>query len=186
MSVNKPRRINSLPHIVAISAGGMHSACVSISNKCYTWGSNTYGQLGIGKCDTNSDSCVVAVPTQVFLENDGIGDLSPKGKGEFFVTKISCGGMHTGAIAINGEVFCWGKADSGQTGSANWYLGFSTNLYYPRRVRGLSEFATDISCGGFYTLVLTSGGEVFAMGKEDYGQCTANISLSNMSYLICL
>lgn len=52
-------------------------------------------------------------------------------------TKISCGGLHTAAIDLRGSVYCWGKADSGQTGYADWYRSFSAAVCSPRRVEGL-------------------------------------------------
>jgi alpha-tubulin suppressor-like RCC1 family protein len=52
-------------------------------------------------------------------------------------SRISCGGLHTAAIDLHGNVYCWGKADSGQTGYADWYQAFSAAVCSPRRVEGL-------------------------------------------------
>lgn len=154
INLSHPLRIPSLSDITAISAGGMHSGCVSATKICYMWGDNSQGQLGIG----NKETTAIDEPTPLCFED-----------GETFqVNKLSCGGMHSAAVSVKGFVFCWGKSDSGQTGFTTWYLGLSTNIYFPKKVEGLNN-VIDVSCGGFYTLVLTASGQVFAMGKEDYG-----------------
>eukprot|EP00428_Durinskia_dybowskii_P066116 CAMPEP_0170369454 /NCGR_PEP_ID=MMETSP0117_2-20130122/7992_1 /TAXON_ID=400756 /ORGANISM="Durinskia baltica, Strain CSIRO CS-38" /LENGTH=410 /DNA_ID=CAMNT_0010624175 /DNA_START=637 /DNA_END=1869 /DNA_ORIENTATION=- len=38
---------------------------------------------------------------------------------------------------MHGNVYCWGKADSGQTGYADWYQAFSAAVCIPRKVEGL-------------------------------------------------
>mmetsp|Transcript_19528 Transcript_19528/g.21180 ORF Transcript_19528/g.21180 Transcript_19528/m.21180 type:complete len:410 (+) Transcript_19528:44-1273(+) len=154
INLSHPLRIPSLTDITCISAGGMHSGCISATQTCYMWGDNSQGQLGIGKTAKSAFD----EPTPIIFE-----DQKP-----FQVTRLSCGGMHSAAISIDGDVYCWGKSDSGQTGFSHWYLEFSTNIYWPRKVEEL-EHGIDVSCGGFYTLVLTATGQVFAMGKEDYG-----------------
>ena len=35
-------------HIVSISAGGAHSACITSTGELYTWGKGRYGRLGHG------------------------------------------------------------------------------------------------------------------------------------------
>lgn len=196
----QPRRIAALSRPVrAVSAGGMHSACITVDHHCYTWGSNTYGQLGIGKSfQGGADEVSVPLPSLVQLlipdAPDGtFGGHSPvpgSRKGSFYssflhtqsgktvnaqpflVSKLSCGGCHTGAITLDGQVYCWGKADSGQTGCAMWYLGFSPGIYSPHLVAPFlpdGDRPVDISCGGFYTLILTQQMAVYGMGKEDFG-----------------
>lgn len=63
--------------------------------------------------------------------------LSEQQRHALRATKISCGGLHTAAIDLRGNVYCWGKADSGQTGYANWYQSFSAAVCSPRKVQGL-------------------------------------------------
>ena len=155
ISLSHPMRVPSLRDITHISAGGMHSGCITASKECYMWGDNSQGQLGIN----SRDRTTVDQPTLVRCAET---------QEPLRALKISCGGMHSGAVDLNGDVYCWGKSDSGQTGSRTWYLGLSTNIYGPKKVDCLSN-AIDIRCGGFYTLVLDQYGQVFAMGKEDFG-----------------
>eukprot|EP01038_Epipyxis_sp_PR26KG_P007269 gene7269-9908_t len=156
-SIYSPIRIDSLRDIVMISAGGMHSACIDGKKLCYTWGSSSYGQLGLGREIVGINKSVT--PAVVKLE-----DRTP-----LLSNKISCGGMHTAVVDINGSVYSWGRADSGQTGYSDWYLEFFPGLTYPKKVQGFEGKAIDVSCGGFHTIILTDHGSVYAMGKEDFG-----------------
>jgi len=155
VSVSNPTRISRLQNVVQVSAGGMHSACVDKNNRCYTWGSNTYGQLGLG---SGPALATVNTPTVVKYGDD-----------DLITSKVCCGGMHTVALGPKGELYGWGKADSGQIGYSMWYSTFNTCVAEPKLVTELDETVVDISCGSFYTLILTAKGMVYAMGKEDYG-----------------
>jgi hypothetical protein len=154
ISLSHPLRVPSLQNISAISAGGMHSGCISAEGVCYMWGDNSQGQLGVGL----KDRTTIFQPTPICLE-----DRSP-----FRVSKLSCGGMHSAAVTVDGFLYAFGKSDSGQTGFPTWYLAFSTNIYFPRLVEGISD-VIDVKCGGFFTLILTAAGTVYGMGKDDYG-----------------
>jgi alpha-tubulin suppressor-like RCC1 family protein len=211
-SLAAPSKILSLSTPVQyISAGGVHSACIDTSNYCYTWGSATYGQLGLGKAVTQTRKCTVTVPTVVTLQSldakqtngsslirhhasrsqfDSTTSLlsqhsfatsgssakpptvgialelgapsmmratsggsgcapipTPDLSMALRVSRVSCGGMHTAAIDLRGNVYCWGKADSGQTGYADWYMDFSPAVYSPRLVKGLGPRPRASSAG---------------------------------------
>eukprot|EP01034_Spumella_vulgaris_P030775 gene30775-38039_t len=82
---------------------------------------------------------------------------------------------------MHGDVYCWGKADSGQTGYAKWYLDFSIGISAPKKVEGYEGTVTEVSCGGFHTLLLTDKGKAYAMGKEDFGMLGTKVSKDSMS-----
>jgi alpha-tubulin suppressor-like RCC1 family protein len=127
----RPCRVEALEGVrcIEISAGGIHSGAVDVGGTVYTWGdgryacspSNTvstdqlsihnisYGQLGQGEGVVGKGAMLL--PGQVIIEAGG-GMCVP-----FKAVKLSCGGMHTAAIVNDGSVWCWGRADSGQTGT---------------------------------------------------------------------
>eukprot|EP01036_Dinobryon_divergens_P023166 gene23166-31486_t len=180
LSVSHPRKIDSLAKITSVSAGGMHCGCIDETFNCYTWGACNYGQLGIGETVINSE--MVSVPTKVRSPLSDQNQIqSADGGGYLLCSKISCGGMHTAAIALDGSVFCWGKADSGQTGFPDWYKTFFAGVYSPKKVYGFTGTAVDVACGGFHTLILTSNDTVFAMGKEDFGLLGTGNTAHNMN-----
>lgn len=162
-SVVLPTKVESLPPIASISAGGIHSACLDHDGQCYIWGSGEYGQLGLG-----SDSSILTKP-QPLVGEDPATPLR--------FSKIACGGMHTAGIDMDGNLWCWGRADSGQTGSGKWVFSYFPGLVYPKRVSNISD-VRDVCCGGFHTVVLTASGRALAMGKEDFGVLGTGISHS--------
>jgi alpha-tubulin suppressor-like RCC1 family protein len=159
-----PTKIEALTTpIKAISAGGIHSSCLDTEGQCYMWGSSEYGQLGIGP----DVSCQI-VPQPLL----SVDEATP-----FLFSKVSCGGMHTAAIDLNGDLWCWGRADSGQTGSGKWVFSYFPGLVYPKKVAFIGG-VTDVVCGGFHTVVLTKEGAAFSMGKEDFGVLGTGIANS--------
>ena len=170
-NVNTPTKIEGLFNIKSISAGGMHSGCVDSESKCYTWGSNGYGQLGTN-CDSSSNSKFSAEPQLVHHRSSADAAPSP-----LLVSSISCGGMHTGAIDLVGQLWCWGRADSGQIGYGtrklfmpNSRILAGTMVPTPYLVRSeISGHCAHVSCGAFHTLITNEYGQVYSMGKDNFG-----------------
>lgn len=176
-STSHPTVVPNLSDIIEISAGGMHSACIDKYYRCYAWGGNSNGQLGLGKGFGEGPESAVHTPHLVEFEAEDMEQRTEP----FRVKRISCGGMHTASVGLNGELYCWGKADSGQIGFSTWYLDFVPAVYYPKEVPGLPYPAIDVACGSFYTLVLTTRNVVYAMGKEDYGCLGTGVEITNMA-----
>ena len=158
-TVFSPTMVEGLPApVTQIAAGGMHTAVVDRNGDCYTWGSSQYGQLGQGQ-DAVSDSFRCR-PGKVSPPEEG---------GSLMIKSVSCGGMHTAAVDDEGNVYCWGRADAGQTGLRNWLFNFFSGLVVPHKVSALTEPAAAVICGSFHTIVIMESGKVFAFGKEDFG-----------------
>lgn len=142
-----PRRVelpdDELNLVVAISAGGMHSACITSQGECYTWGASQYGQLGHGSEIVEKKTC--CVPTKVMLppqkgqKTAQEVDAVTVGEQPFIADSISCGGMHTAAVDKAGKLWCWGRADSGQTGQREWIFTFFSGLVVPHMVSEIEE-----------------------------------------------
>jgi alpha-tubulin suppressor-like RCC1 family protein len=77
------------------------------------------------------------------------------------------GSQHCIARNSCGKVYCWGSNDLGFLG-----IGSQDNRYHKPKLNQYlnNEFVTDISCGGFHSLVLTNCGEVYAWGWNRWGQ----------------
>ncbi len=67
----------------------------------------------------------------------------------------------------SGKVYCWGRNYCGELG-----IGSQDDSYHKPKLKYYlnNEFLVDISCGGFHSLVLTNCGEVYAWGRNCYGQ----------------
>ncbi|XP_043386935.1 serine/threonine-protein kinase Nek8 isoform X4 [Chelonia mydas] len=84
--------------VVCADIGTAHSAAVTASGQCYTFGSNQHGQLGSSTCRTSR------VPYLVV----GLQGIK--------VTMVACGDAFTVAIGAEGEVYTWGKGARGRLG----------------------------------------------------------------------
>lgn len=78
--------------------------CCSLSflvsdGQFFTWGQNSYGQLGLGK------ECPSQASPQRVKSLDGIP-----------LAQVAAGGAHSFALSLSGAVFGWGKNSSGQLG----------------------------------------------------------------------
>ena len=171
-------RVVSFPNVekplfvTTIAAGGMHSACLTSEGECYTWGSTEYGQLGLGEDIVKEKTC--NEPQRVMMKEEG-QDVP------FLASSISLGGMHSAAIDKNDRLWCWGRADSGQTGQKEWIFSFFSGLVVPHLVTQIEEKVLMVSCGGFHTAAVTTNGKVYTMGKEDFGMLGTTVGSETTS-----
>lgn len=84
--------------LLSVDLGTAHSAAVTASGDCYTFGSNQHGQLG-----TNARR-VSRAPCQV----QGFQGIK--------IAMVACGDAFTVAIGAEGEVYSWGKGARGRLG----------------------------------------------------------------------
>ncbi|XP_015481119.1 probable E3 ubiquitin-protein ligase HERC4 isoform X1 [Parus major] len=138
-------RLKGIP-LAQIAAGGAHSIIVSLSGAVYSWGKNSFGQLGLG--DTKDKDC----PTYV-------GALE-----HWKTVFISCGEDHTAVLSKEGLVCTFGAGGSGQLGHNS-----TRNELLPRVVAELwGARVSHIACGRQYTLVyVPSLDKLYFFGSDD-------------------
>ncbi|XP_054159354.1 RCC1 and BTB domain-containing protein 2-like isoform X2 [Oppia nitens] len=149
----EPRRIDCLAKkaIIKIAAGsGPHVCALTASGELYTWGHNTYHQLGNG--NTNPSSTPLLVTSNLMGKR---------------VIDVFCGSYHTLVLTDDGEVYAWGQNNCGQIGS-----GSTTNQPTPRKVTaGIgSRTVVAIACGQICSMAVLDSGEVFSWGYNGNGQ----------------
>ncbi|XP_058048904.1 E3 ISG15--protein ligase HERC5-like [Ahaetulla prasina] len=149
--IKDPRLVEELEGIplVNIAAGSAHSVVVSMFGTVYSWGKNTYGQLGLGD---KEDRCIPASVKAL------------KHKKTVF---ISCGGEHTAALSKDGLVSTFGSGCYGQLGHNS-----TCNELFPRLVAELfGAQVTQVACGRWHTLVYVPAlGAVYSFGYGAAGQ----------------
>ncbi|MCA8837063.1 MAG: Ig-like domain-containing protein, partial [Proteobacteria bacterium] len=79
------------------SAGSEHTCAITMTGALYCWGEGDSGRLGLG-----TDTADKTTPTQVGSDTDWV--------------MVGTGEAHTCAIKTVDQLYCWGKADSGQLG----------------------------------------------------------------------
>lgn len=132
----------------AISAGGSNSMAMRHDGTVFSWGDNTYGQLG------QVIPVNVSVPTQ----------LAPIGAGILGAIAIATGRYHSLAILSDHTLFAWGANASGQVGD-----GSTTNRAAAVQV-GTDKNWYAVAAGGAHTLAIKQDRTLWAWGSNSDGQ----------------
>ena len=144
---SSPVQVGALSNWGTVSAPGAGSSGDTLSiknnNTLWSWGDNTYGQLGLNTSTSYSS------PVQV-------GALSTW-------TQIACG-YAVGARQNNGTLWTWGYNFYGQLGQSD-----TTNRSSPVQVGALTTW-TNVSSGRFHILALQNPGTLWAWGLNSLGQ----------------
>jgi hypothetical protein len=149
-----------------VTTGLQMSAAVLTDGSLWLWGSNYYGQMGIG----GPGSHVFTTPFQMpGLSNVTQVALSDEGDGY--------------AIESDGSLWAWGVNTYGELG-----IGTTTPSYLPVRVSALAgDGIIQVAAEGYHTLALDSNGTVFAWGINGEGEVgdgtTVNRSLPEIVVL---
>ncbi|KAM4743192.1 putative E3 ubiquitin-protein ligase HERC4 isoform 2-T2 [Anableps anableps] len=141
--------------IIQVACGNSHSFALTKGGDVFSWGSNSHGQLGLGK--------------QVALQHRPVLVCALTGVA---VTRVSAGGSHTLFLTLSGLVYCCGANKYGQLGLNRVDEKGRFNICMVPALRPLG--VSFISCGESHTAVLTKEGNVFTFGDGSHGQLGHN------------
>jgi alpha-tubulin suppressor-like RCC1 family protein len=138
--------VAGLSDVQDVEGGREHVVALTTAGAVLVWGSNQYGQLGLG------DSANRTRPTQVTVPcTDG-------------VKAVDAGHYSTFALCGNGTVWGWGLNADGQIGD-----GTRTNRRSPVQVQGITD-AVSVAAGRDMSYALRGDGSVLAWGDNAYGE----------------
>jgi alpha-tubulin suppressor-like RCC1 family protein len=141
-----------------VTVGSGFACALGQDGSLWCWGDNTYGETG-----TTASSTPVLTPVQV-------GTLK-----SWFM--VSAGAYHACAIeedtSSNGDLWCWGRDDSGQVGSG------VVEMSAPITQIGATTSWALVGTGDAHTCAVDAGGGLSCWGSNSAGQAggvtTANI-----------
>ncbi len=198
-----PRAVTGSLLFRQVTAGGNHNCGVTTADRAYSWGYNSFGQLGDKTTSTrrtpvavtgglrfravsaNTDhTCGVTLENRAYCwgENlDGeIGDgtitsrLSPVAvAGGRRFVQVSTAEGHTCAINPFNRTFCWGDNRYGQLGD-----GTTTQRLTPVRVGGGLLFS-QVSAGGYHTCGVTTDNRAYCWGYNNFSGALGDGTLKN-------
>jgi hypothetical protein len=142
-----PVRVEGASGVVTIAAGAFHNLALTAAGHVLAWGNSDYGQLGLGS------TTHVAVPHVV-------EELSKAG-----VVALAAGGWHSAALTAGGVVYVWGRGEHGRLGLGDSWRDRLRPVELPLAAR-----ATQVSCGGTHSCVLTEDGTLLSCGRQSFGR----------------
>lgn len=200
------RGLTALGSGVAISCA-FNAAASSVSStessrKVLSWGSNQFGQLGIGSeinaflptpLDVSGEIIQVAAGDVNGALVTAGGDVFTWGKGQEYVlgsgddsscsspklvdvgakvVSLACSGSHCVAITNQGTVYSWGSQALGRPGPDGT----------PRQIVGL-EGVKQVACGRAHSLAVTAGG-LYAWGKGYEGALGTGLTVDHVEPIL--
>lgn len=138
----------------------------------YSFGSNQYGQLGLGHTNDISFPSPVMVPHSVEMiqKEQESSTRSP--------IVFHSSGCHTMLYEPSGQTLVgWGNNQNHQLGSHGQSINYREPVLLKSPTSGMP--ITSIACGWEHSLFLTSTGQVFGRGSNQYGQLTGKPSLES-------
>jgi alpha-tubulin suppressor-like RCC1 family protein len=130
------------PDFIAVSAGHSHSLGVRSDGTLWVWGSNGYGQLGLGDTDDR------LTPTQVGSDTNWVA--------------VSAGYYHSLGLRSDGSLWAWGYNSCGQLGLG---VGDTTDRHVPTQAGSDTNWVS-VSAGYYHSLGLRSDGSLWAWGRN--------------------
>lgn len=114
----------------AVAAGSDHTCAILTDGRVQCWGDNARGQLGDGSREDRTSPVLVS----------NLRDV---------IATVAAGRFHTCALAIDGDLWCWGTNNRGQLGT-----GALESSRTPLRVTGVPGDATALTAGLDHTCAL--------------------------------
>jgi alpha-tubulin suppressor-like RCC1 family protein len=131
------------------STSAQSTAAIRTDGTLWTWGTNTYGQLGTGT--TSNYSSPVAVPG---------GDTN--------WSQIAVGASMMAAVKTDGTLWTWGRGVFGQLGNSS-----TANTSSPATVSGGGTNWSQVACcqaGGYYIAAIKTDNTLWVWGYGNVGK----------------
>jgi alpha-tubulin suppressor-like RCC1 family protein len=141
----------TLSNVIQVSGGWKHAVALTVDKKAWTWGDNTYGQIGNGFTSTKG----ISVPYQV----PGLSN----------VIAVSGGDRFTAALKSDGTVWTWGWNGFGQLGDGTY-----NDRSSPIQVHNL-DHVVSVAARDYHVLAIKADGTVWSWGSGGNGELGNNV-----------
>ena len=141
---------------VQVATGGYHTCVLLNDKKVSCFGSNVFGQIGLGRTSNLASATLVDLGTN------------------YAALKVTTGQYHTCVLLDTLQIKCFGSNRYGELGLGDSRLrGLnSTDMgdMLPVVDLGTNQSAIDVSAGAYHTCVVLSSLQVKCFGRNDDGQ----------------
>ena len=128
-----------------VDSGNGFTVSLKADGTVWSWGTNTYGQLGLGNTTSYNE------PQKIELTD--------------IIKDVAVGTNHALALTESGKVYAWGLGNYGQLGQGNGYNQLSPVVVYNTEGNILEDIVK-IEAGDEVSFAINSKGEVYAWGKN--------------------
>jgi len=152
--------------VVSVALGAQHSAAITDDGALWSWGwggSFWWGAGGLGQ--GNRDSCEEPTLVPCFQETGEI------------IRQVACGSRHTIVLTNEGRLYATGMGDFGRLGRGDTAdeLDFEEIDYFSHANDSVLNPSGEcrivkVDAGNNFTAALSSDGELWVWGRNDYGQ----------------
>jgi alpha-tubulin suppressor-like RCC1 family protein len=144
--------------VIQAATGSGASLAVTSGGQLYTFGEDTYGELGYRP--KGGEYAVSAAPRLVTLPG-AVGS----------VTQAAAGQQFSLAVTSSGQLYSFGDNFFGQLGKATHKLTDRPNPT-PALVTlpGATGAVVRVAAGAFHSLALTASGQLYAFGEDSHGE----------------
>jgi uncharacterized repeat protein (TIGR02543 family) len=133
----------------------------------FTWGDNSYGKIGDGTTATRS------LPTDITSKFNLMTDET--------IVDISLGGSHSSIVTSNCRIFTWGYNQLGNLGDGTTYTKSLPTDITDKFNLDPDETIVNVSLGLHHSSALSSKGQVYIWGDNEYGQLGDTTTINKLS-----
>jgi alpha-tubulin suppressor-like RCC1 family protein len=137
--------------LYTVSTGTNHAAAIKTDGTLWTWGYNSFGQLGINVITTAATSLGVSTPSVLYF-------------GQNLWRQVSSGNVHTAATKTDGTLWVWGSGASGRLGT-----NVTTNASIPVTTFAGGTDWKQVSAGYGHTAAIKTDGTLWTWGSNSTG-----------------
>ncbi|XP_073214379.1 X-linked retinitis pigmentosa GTPase regulator-like isoform X4 [Lepidochelys kempii] len=161
-----------------MSCGDEHTAIVTGNGKLYMFGSNNWGQLGLGTKNTINKPTCIKERGHVYAAGGnsegqlGLGDTEERNAfhlisfftNQYKIKQLAAGSYTSAALTEDGQLFVWGDNSEGQIGLAG-----EASVCLPCQV-DVGKPVSWVSCGYYHSALVTRDGELYTFGEPENGK----------------
>ncbi len=135
----------------AVAAGSFYTVAVATDGTMWSWGADSFGQLGTGLLAPTGGVILQDQPTQITGTD---------------YDQVAAGPLHACATQTTGALWCWGLGSTGQLGR-----GGNTSSTVPVPAAAATALSwSEVGVGNAHTCARTTAGEIWCWGFDEVGQ----------------
>jgi alpha-tubulin suppressor-like RCC1 family protein len=144
-----------------VDAGATHTCALARASQLYCWGSDVFGELGVGAAYDGKPGAALPLPVSAQFPELGAGVF------------VGAGKDHACSIGIDRVARCWGRGDQGHIGNGRF-----DHQFFPQTIhlQAIDLYASDfflitrLAVGGVSHVCALASKSVYCWGVGEHGE----------------